>query len=83
MTTTDDDIGGSGYSLEQLSDYLDRGRTPAIAEIDENPACQAMLDSLGTLKPLDQIKLVKYDIKNAAAKRQEYIDQWRALMLAR
>ena len=38
---------------------------------------------LGTLKPLDQIKLVKYDIKNAAAKRQEYIDQWRVLMLAR
>ena len=38
---------------------------------------------LAALKPLDQIKLVKYDIQNAANKRQEYIDKWRALMLAR
>ena len=38
---------------------------------------------LAALKPMDQIKLVKYDIQNAANKRQEYIDKWRALMLAR
>jgi iron(III) transport system substrate-binding protein len=38
---------------------------------------------LGTLKPMEQIKLVKYDIQNAATKRQEYIDKWRALMLTR
>ena len=38
---------------------------------------------LAALKPIDQIKLVKYDIQNAASKRQEYIDKWRALMLAR
>ncbi len=38
---------------------------------------------LAALKPIDQIKLVKYDIQNAANKRQEYIDKWRALMLAR
>jgi iron(III) transport system substrate-binding protein len=38
---------------------------------------------LGALKPMEQIKLVKYDIQNAANKRQEYIDKWRALMLAR
>ena len=38
---------------------------------------------LAALKPMGDIKLVKYDIKNAAAKRQEYIDQWRVLMLAR
>ena len=37
----------------------------------------------GALKPMDQIKLVKYNIPNAASKRQEYIDKWRALMLAR
>jgi len=35
------------------------------------------------LKPMGDIKLVKYDIPNAATKRQEYIDKWRALMLAR
>ncbi len=38
---------------------------------------------LAALKPLEQIKLVQYDIPNAANKRQEYIDKWRALMLAR
>jgi iron(III) transport system substrate-binding protein len=38
---------------------------------------------LGALKPMEQIKLVKYDILNAANKRQEYIDKWRALMLTR
>ncbi len=49
-----DDIGGSGYSLDELSDYLDRGRTPAIPEIDENPACQAMLDSLERMASLSR-----------------------------
>lgn len=38
---------------------------------------------LGALKPMGEIKLVKYDIKNAAEKRREYIEKWRALMLAR
>ena len=49
-----DDIGGSGYSLDELSDYLDRGRTPAIPEIDENPACQAMLGSLERVASLSR-----------------------------
>jgi len=39
-------IGDSGYSLEQLSDYLDAGRTPAIPAIDDNAECQAVLASL-------------------------------------
>jgi hypothetical protein len=42
----DDGIGGSGYSMEQLSDYHDRGRTPPIPAIDSDPQCQAVLDSL-------------------------------------
>lgn len=41
-----DDIGDSGYTLEQLSDYLDRGRTPANPAIDDNAECQAVLASL-------------------------------------
>lgn len=41
-----DDIGGSGYTLDDLSAYLDRGRTPAIAAIDRNPECQALLDAM-------------------------------------
>ena len=38
---------------------------------------------MAALKPMGEIKLVRYDIQNAATKRQEYIDKWRALMLAR
>ena len=35
------------------------------------------------LKPLEQVKLVKYDIKNAADKRKEYIDKWQGLVQGR
>jgi len=42
----DDTIGNSGYTLEDLSAYLDRGRTPAIAAIDTDAEAQAVLASL-------------------------------------
>ena len=38
---------------------------------------------LGALKPLGEIKLVAYDIKNAADKRREYMDKWQALVQSR
>jgi len=41
-----DDIGGSGYSLEDLSAYLDRGRLPRISAIERNAECQAILASM-------------------------------------
>jgi len=46
--TTDEPggIGGTGYTLDDLSAYLDSGRTPSIAAIDSNPECQAMLASM-------------------------------------
>jgi hypothetical protein len=46
MSEHDDDIGGSGYSLEDLSAYLDRGRTPRIPAIERNAECQAILASM-------------------------------------
>lgn len=42
----DETIGNSGYTLEDLSAYLDRGRTPAIAAIDTDAEAQAVLASL-------------------------------------
>jgi hypothetical protein len=54
MTVSDDGIGGSGYSLEDLSDYLDRGRSPAIPEIDTNAECQAVLASLERMGALSR-----------------------------
>ena len=75
--TNDDDIGGSGYSLEQLSDYLDRGRIPAIPEIDENPACQAMLDSLARVATYSR-ELIDAD----AAANPDIDETWFGSLLA-
>jgi len=41
-----ENIGGSGYSLEDLSAYLDRGRVPLIPAIERNAECQAILASM-------------------------------------
>ena len=67
--------------------FIDWSLSPAVQElvVQELGRRPIRKDAkpLAALKPLDQIKLVKYDIPNAASKRQEYIDRWRALMLAR
>jgi len=42
-------IGSSGYTLDDLSAYLDRGRTPRIAAIEDDAECQAVLDELTRL----------------------------------
>lgn len=42
----DNTIGNSGYTLEDLSAYLDRGRTPTIAAIETDAEAQAVLASL-------------------------------------
>jgi uncharacterized alkaline shock family protein YloU len=64
MNAEHETIGDSGYTLEDLSDYLDRGRVPAVAEIDNDPACQAMLASLERMTGLSQ-QLVAQDAANA------------------
>jgi hypothetical protein len=56
----DSDIGGSGYSLDELSAYLDRGRSPAIAAIDTNAECRALLDGMQRLGSLSR-SLVEHD----------------------
>ena len=58
--TNDDDIGGSGFGLDELAAYRERGRTPAIPAIDDNAECQAVLDSLERLGELSR-ELVERD----------------------
>lgn len=53
-------IGESGYTLEELSEYHDRGRTPAVAAIDGDPQCRAVLDSMDRLGALSR-ELVETD----------------------
>jgi hypothetical protein len=66
------DIGGSGYTLEQLSAYLDAGRTPAIAAIDDNAECQATLASLERLGSLSR-DLVARDADTAPAVDESWL----------
>jgi uncharacterized alkaline shock family protein YloU len=56
-------IGGSGYTLDDLSDYLDRGREPAIPAIDANAECQAMLSTLERVGSLSR-ELVTQDARD-------------------
>ncbi|MGC0369813.1 Asp23/Gls24 family envelope stress response protein [Microbacterium sp. SLBN-111] len=49
-----DDVGGSGYSLEDLSAYLDRGRTPRIPAIERNAECQALMASMERMARLSR-----------------------------
>ncbi|WP_259614062.1 hypothetical protein [Microbacterium paraoxydans] len=41
-----------GHTIEELSDYLDAGRTPKDLTIEESPGCQLALDALERLRGL-------------------------------
>lgn len=41
-----------GFTIEQLSDYLDRGRSPSDPAIEQSPGCQLALDALERLRAL-------------------------------
>ncbi|GGD26943.1 hypothetical protein GCM10010915_03760 [Microbacterium faecale] len=41
-----------GHTIEELSDYLDSGRSPADRSIDESAGCQIALDALERLRTL-------------------------------
>jgi len=52
-------IGDSGYTLEDLSDYSDRGREPAIPAIDDNAECQSVLASIERVGALSRDLVAK------------------------
>jgi iron(III) transport system substrate-binding protein len=54
----------------------------AVQELGRRPI-RKDVPPLAALKPLDQIKLVNYDIKNAADKRKEYMERWQSLVQSR
>lgn len=68
---SDDNVGDSGYSVADLSAYLDRGRVPRIGAIEANPECQAMLASLERLAALGR-DLVSHEA--GAAGEPRWID---------
>ena len=46
-----------GRTLEELNDYLDRGRTPADVSIDSSPGCQHALAALTRLRAASKFML--------------------------
>lgn len=46
-----------GHTIEELSDYLDAGRTPPIASIEGSPGCRIALDALSRLRALTPLLL--------------------------
>ena len=51
----------------------------AVQELGRRPI-RKDVKPLAVLRPLEQVKIVKYDIKKAADKRKEYIDKWQGLV---
>lgn len=48
--TVREQAGLNGHTIEQLSDYLDRGRVPADPRIDDSPECEIALRGLERLR---------------------------------
>lgn len=62
----DDDIGGSGYSIDDLSAYLDSGRIPRNADIERNAECRSVLASLEQVGRLSR-QLVEHESRTRTA----------------
>ncbi|TFC13237.1 hypothetical protein E3O19_12245 [Cryobacterium algoritolerans] len=60
-----------GHTIEELSDYLDRNRTPADPTIDDSPQCQIALRSLQRLRGV-QRSLLSSDVE----RESERSDGW-------
>lgn len=72
--TPDDDtgVGGSGYDVAALGEYLDRDCQPPIAAIDNNPECQAALDRLRRVRALSR-ELVDADARTQPPLPAEWV----------
>jgi len=66
-----------GHTLEELSDYLDRGRTPLDPSIEMSPACRIALAGLERLRALAG-PLLQLDAESAPAD-----DRWMDRVLSR
>ena len=56
----------NGHTIEELSDYLDRGRAPGDPSIDDSPDCEIALRSLERLRRVQRTLLEKDVIRESA-----------------
>lgn len=71
---TDTHVGSSGYTVEEIADYFDRGRAPTIAAIERDPEAQALLDSMEHLRSVTR-RMIDEDIAASPAPTDEWFDQ--------
>lgn len=50
LPVPDDDL--DGHTIEELADYLDRGRTPVDPSIEQSPGCRLALSNMQRLREL-------------------------------
>lgn len=62
----------AGHTIEELSDYLDAGCTPADPTIDASPECQIALRSLERLRTA-QASLLSQDVARAADRDDSWV----------
>ncbi|MHA3684478.1 hypothetical protein ACXR2W_13100 [Leucobacter sp. HY1908] len=62
----------NGHTIEELSDYLDAGRSPADDSIDQSPGCQIALDALQRLRHLT-VELIAADTEAAAEPHEGWV----------
>ena len=62
----------AGHTIEELSDYLDRDRSPADPSIDDSPECQIALRSLQRLHGV-QRSLLSSDVERESARSDGWV----------
>ncbi|WP_200920299.1 Asp23/Gls24 family envelope stress response protein [Agreia sp. Leaf244] len=61
-----------GHTIDELSDYLDRGRTPLDPSIEGSPGCRIALGSLERLRQISQ-SLVEVDAAAEAPRNDDWL----------
>ncbi len=62
----------AGHTIEELSDYLDRGRTPPDPTIDDSPECQIALRSLQRLHTVER-SLLSSDVERESHRSDGWV----------
>ena len=70
--TDREQAGLNGHTIEQLSDYLDRGRLPADPSIDDSPDCEIALRGLERLRRA-QLSLFERDLKRESLRDDSWV----------
>ena len=70
--TDREQAGLNGHTIEQLSDYLDRGRLPADPSIDDSPDCVIALRGLERLRRA-QLSLLESDLERESLRNDSWV----------